>query len=374
VGEKNISYIKGRESQIVDLNFIKNEMAQFLQIDNLSFLIGAGCSSNIVDSKETGIPGMTELYKSFFADHPDFQLCSLPVADKFDENLEALLEIMNAIEVSNQIKITDDKITEKIKQVQIFLRDKIKNSVNSQEVLLIYKDFYLKTVQKTRKNPINIFTTNYDLFNEMAMDELGFNYNNGFTGTYKRKFTPLSYNYVFVENMNLNRDVWERVSTFYNLVKLHGSISWVREGNQIWERDIGYIQDSDTVMIYPTPMKDRSTLMSPYSDLFRNMENYLMRRNSTLIVMGYSFGDEHINSVVLNALAIPTFSLVVFGDSPNINKLKERGDRRITIINSPNKIHHFNNIVNDVMPSIHPDIEEITDIESIDKDLDFTKE
>lgn len=63
---KNISYFKGNKETKVDESFIKNEMAQFLQLDNLNFLIGAGCSSNIVDGNELGIPGMTSLHSGFF--------------------------------------------------------------------------------------------------------------------------------------------------------------------------------------------------------------------------------------------------------------------------------------------------------------------
>lgn len=60
-------------------------------------------------------------------------------------------------------------------------------------------------------------------------------------------------------------------------------------------------------MIYPTPLKDRTTLMTPYSDLFRAMETALLKKNSVLITLGYSFADDHINRLILNSLAIPTF-------------------------------------------------------------------
>ena len=79
--------------------------------------------------------------------------------------------------------------------MQTFIREKIIAGLHGKEVLSIYKDFYKKMISESRKAPINIFTTNYDLYNEQALDFLGFPYNNGFTGTYKRKFNPASYKY-----------------------------------------------------------------------------------------------------------------------------------------------------------------------------------
>lgn len=362
--EEMVTYIKGSEKNEIPVETICNEMAHILQIDNLSFLIGAGCSSYINEGKEVGIPGMRSVYNDFFTDNPNFEIAGEKAKNKCEKNLEKVLETMNAILVVNDLKCIDNEIEDKIKQVQSFLRIRIKEGQKGESVKSIYKDFYSKISQCNRKTPINIFTTNYDLYNEMALDELGFHYNNGFAGTYKRRFSPASYNYAYVENMNLSHDVWEQVSTYFNVIKLHGSISWIRDSEELQERDIDYIKDTETVMIYPTPMKDRSTLMSPYSDLFRIMENKLLQKNSTLIVMGYSFGDEHINRIILNGLAVPTFNLVVFGESENINRLAALHDSRITIINSGDKIHYFNNIVNKVLPEIHPDIKEKLELKS----------
>ena len=212
------------------------------------------------------------------------------------------------------------------------------------------------------QNPINIFTTNYDLYNEQALDSLSFPYNNGFVGTYKRSFNPASYKYAYVEDMNLSKNVWERVPNFYNLYTIHGSISWVKSDNKIYEIDYEHIDDDDTVMIYPTPLKDRTTLMTPYSDLFRSMETALLRKNSVLITLGYSFADDHINRLILNSLAIPTFKLVIFGQSDAITKLTEMNDSRIIVINSEDKIHYFKNFVGKAMPDVQADIKEQMDL------------
>ena len=104
-------------------------------------------------------------------------------------------------------------------------------------------------------------------------------------------------------------------------------------------------------MIYPTPQKDRTTLMVPYSDLFRMMQNSLLKKNSVLISLGYSFGDEHINRIILNALSVYDFRLVVFGDSDMIRKLQAIGDNRIWIINSDSHIQYFKNFVEKVLPA-----------------------
>ena len=355
---ENIRRFSGKDEKEISLQTLQNELAQYLQMDNLSFLIGAGCSSNIVDGKETGIPGMAALYKEFFEINPDFELAGIQLNGKFDNNLEKMLEVMGAVDVVNQIKEVDSEITQKMDIVRKFIRGKIADGLSSREVKEIYKGFYTKITQRSRKQPISIFTTNYDLFNETALDELGFMYNNGFSGTYKRKFNPISYNYMYVENMQLNKDVWERVSSFFNLVKIHGSISWKRESDEIWEQHYSNMNDEDTVMIYPTPLKDRTTLMEPYSDLFRTMENRIVQKNSVLIALGYSFGDDHINRIILNGLSVPTFRLVVFGTSENIDKLIQMNDSRITVYYSDDKIHYFKNFVEHALPSMHPDVEE----------------
>jgi len=161
--------------------------------------------------------------------------------------------------------------------------------------------------------------------------------------------------------MNLNKDVWDRISNFYNLYKIHGSINWVNKNSVVVEKPIENISD-DTVMIYPTPLKDRTTLMTPYSDLMRNMQQSLMKNNSILVTLGYSFSDDHINRIILNMLSVPSFRLVVLGSGENIEKLISANDSRIWIINSDDKIHYFNNFAKKLLPDIQDDIQERIDL------------
>lgn len=354
---------KGNSQKEVILSEAKKEFAQYLQTENLNFLLGSGCSSYRVDGQEVSIPIMQGLYRSFFEEHPGFEVADHDPKDLFKDNLEEMLDAMIAIRMANILVNLDDKIDEKIKLVQQHILGKITDGQKCKEVLEFYKTFYLKLVQSNRKQPINIFTTNYDLYSEKALDLLGFYYNNGFSGSCIRKFNPNIYNYVYVENMNLNRDIWGRVSSFFNLYKIHGSINWVMEDGEVIEKPIESCTDQ-RVLIYPTPQKDRTTLMTPYSDLMRLMRQELVKNNSVLVTLGYSFSDDHINRIILNSLSNPSFKLVVLGSSSNIDHLCELNDKRIIVINSMSKVHYFNNFVNELMPEIEDSIREEMSLKS----------
>ena len=357
----NINLIKGNHEKKVTVEELTTEIAQCLQIENLNFLIGAGCSSYRDESgNEKAIPTMAGLARLFYDSNPSFKVDNKNKAeDLFPDNLEALINHLISIKNITSSEQGKKRLTGKINTINKFIFEKVCDTPYSQELIQLYKEFYLRIIKKTRQVPINVYTTNYDLYNENALDGLGFMYNNGFLGSARRVFNPNSYNYVVVENLGLSRDVWKSVSNFINLYKIHGSINWLKDEDgridtpHILEKDIELIKSRkkfDSIMIYPTPQKDRTTLMVPYSDLFRMMQNNLLKKNSVLISLGYSFGDEHINRIILNALSVYDFRLVIFGDSPMITRLKEIGDNRIWIINSDDKIHYFKKFVEQVLP------------------------
>ena len=156
-----------------------------------------------------------------------------------------------------------------------------------------------------------------------------------------------------------NQEYQKMLATVMSLIQ-QSSVKLVFVDNEIVEND-------ETVMIYPTPLKDRTTLMVPYSDLFRNFESSLLKQNSVLITLGYSFADDHINRLILNALAIPTFKLIVFGQSDAIEKLIDLDDKRIIVINSDDKIHYFKNFVDKVMPEQSINTKEMIDMPTVTK-------
>ena len=97
--------------------------------------------------------------------------------------------------------------------------------------------------------------------------------------------------------------------------KLHGSITWTEDAHGLFpSRELWPTHAPSKVMIFPTPAKQNSSLGSPYMDLFREFRSRIVREQSVLITAGYSFGDEHLNNIIYQALTIPTFRLIIFVD------------------------------------------------------------
>ncbi len=175
--------------------------------------------------------------------------------------------------------------------------------------------------------------------------------------------------------MELSNNKWNVIDNFIYLYKLHGSINWTESNNQNHLFNVREVQNLDQGtgerMIYPTPMKHMATLASPYSDLFREFQKKIMQEKTVLVVVGYSFSDEHINNLIYQALTIPTFRLVILQDetNPKIKQLKDLDDPRIWIIGGEStdgsKVYYFDYVVKNILP----DIDEEKIEESIDKVL-----
>jgi hypothetical protein len=116
--------------------------------------------------------------------------------------------------------------------------------------------------------------------------------------------------------------------------------------------------DKRNTMVFPTPLKQHATLASPYTDLFREFQSRIVREQTVLVTIGYSFGDTHIDNIIHQALTVPTFRLVVFGSPshPGIQKLVDLDDPRIWVISgkSPDgsSVHYFRYATDNFLPEL----------------------
>ena len=206
----------------------------------------------------------------------------------------------------------------------------------------------------------NIFTLNYDTLVEQAADAAGVVLLDGFTGVQCRVFRPESYEQDLYFPAGTTEGRVHRFDRVLHLHKLHGSITWTTSESSIDNpygiRSAAFDpQESRPLLIYPTPGKYGEALGLPYSELFRRFANSLTRPQSVLFVIGYGFGDQHVNAIIRQALAIPSFTLVIVDPNPNsefVDELREQGDRRVWIVEGE-AFGTFEGFVDKILPDLH---------------------
>ena len=408
MSEKNeVFFLKGQENVLTKAKKevdgdnpsekIREAFSKVLDGKNLSFLLGCGCSSFIVEKGEgdkkqkidIGIPTMISLATEFYekelkTEDKKWLKDSLKLdigTDKFNKNIENFLGTLHSIyffyESTDQtVSPTATKVNVIIKKTRNFLLKKCLNEDNrtsgeDKPLIELYKTFYRKLLYRNSNlHRPNIFTTNYDLYSEFALDKLGIHYVNGFSGGIMKYFNPTIFNYALAEKMDLSQSKWSVIDNFFYLYKIHGSLNWIQDDEatklfrvrETQENTYENLKDKETIMIYPTPLKQHATLGSPYSDLFREFQKKLMQNNNVLVTIGYSFNDEHINNLIYQAFTIPSFRLIVLGDpnsSAEIKKLKSLDDPRIWIIGGTlsdgAKLHYFKSFTELILPDLSND-------------------
>ncbi len=206
---------------------------------------------------------------------------------------------------------------------------------------------------------VNVFTLNYDTLVEQASDAAGVVLLDGFVGTQRRVFRPESYEQDLYFPAETTEGRVHRFDRVLHLYKLHGSITWTADepkiGNPYGVRSSAFDpNETQPLLIYPTPAKYGETLGLPYSELFRRFAGALARPQSVLFVIGYGFGDEHVNAIIRQALAIPSFTLVIVDPSPKstfVTELRKQQDRRIWIAEGPT-LGKFAGFVGEVLPDL----------------------
>src|SRR6202011_2080233 len=160
-----------------------------------------------------------------------------------------------------------------------------------------------------------VFTTNYDLLLERALDNLGILYFDGFLGTINRTLRTESYHYDLYYPGETTEGRVSRVDRVLHLYKLHGSINWRRQRTGPDDIIISHTQPEEhekgDVMIYPSPLKVTEMNGYPYAEMFRHFSTTIHQPQSALLTIGYKFRDDHINRLIYQALSIPSFTLII---------------------------------------------------------------
>lgn len=141
-----------------------------------------------------------------------------------------------------------------------------------------------------RNNSVEIFTPNYDLLIESALESKGIPYFDGFIGSIN----------AFFDLHAIEQEVLP--SRWAKLWKLHGSINW-------WNNSKHEVFRSHTEvgmgkqMIFPSHLKYDQSRRMPYLAMQDRLGHFLATGQAILVVCGYSFVDQHLNSIIMQRLS-----------------------------------------------------------------------
>lgn len=232
-----------------------------------------------------------------------------------DKANEELLKCVKEISKKTLLHCKGEKCKPPIKLIEILKIFKVSN---------VYTKFIESLVQcllnvnsRTIPRSVNIFTTNYDLFLECAIDKVlrtqNFVCNDGARGYFTKVLDWTNFNRV-VAYKGIN-DNYNYELPLVNLIKPHGSVNWKREKENVL---ITPNVCDDPFVVPPTGTESRDTFLTNYFyEMLRVFQLELEKPQSVLIVIGFSFQDSHIAKMVRRAIQNPELRVYIFAYSDN---------------------------------------------------------
>lgn len=311
----------------------------------IGLLLGAGVS------KACGLPNIEDITKKVRAGITNGKFYELLDDKDTVENIlnktQQLKVLLKSGKVINTLKEQDIVNIEKAIKQTIFKELSIEKDTDNFYKLVLWLNFINRDYEK------EIYTLNYDLLVEKALEKASLPYFSGFIGNVKPFFITDSvddFNGVYVKQ------------SWVKLWKLHGSLNFVKD-----TEDKIYIDNKETssenLLIYPSMDKYLSSRKAPYISYLDRFRKYLVDKEKIVFVLGYSFGDDHINEVIVNGLnnnhrlSVIAFAfdnetykkgIELLGDYPNFSIYTDKikfSNRRESAFDSPLNIGDFNNFI-----------------------------
>ncbi|MBZ9709307.1 SIR2 family protein [Mesorhizobium sp. ESP7-2] len=237
----------------------------------------------------------------------------------------------------------------------------------------------------------HLFTLNYDTLFEQALELLGIQYFDGFTGRADARFDPSVYGLDIYYPGEIAEGRVRRFDKFLHFYKLHGSIHWQVRGDELRARhpDLSdYVKYATldpvakakmieelgdkipSVGVLPTANKFAQTLSMPFAHLFRAFQIRMSAPQTFVLVLGYGFGDDHVTKIIETALMNPSLVLLVVEPNPNsptiarIRGYKELGKRAFVLTASApafKKGAYQKSTFDDFARAIMPDVQWLDD-------------
>ena len=278
----------------------------------LAFLIGAGASCAATGSDgEPLIPALAELASrcqeavaSLGEEHGSaYEAICVELASKHGRE-ETVEDVLSSVREKVAAMTDTDELSgvsrAQLLQIETELRKTIATAANPKESrispALPHRAFGRWLTRIERKVAVEIFTTNYDTLLERGFEHERAPIFDGFVGSRRPFFSAGS----LLHPEAAPARNWTR------LWKIHGSVNWH------WEKEpdggkriVRGAEGTDGELIFPSVHKYDESRKQPYVAMLEHLRHVLDRDTETLLLTaGYSFGDEHINEVIFDALEI----------------------------------------------------------------------
>lgn len=298
--------------------FISNEIFNFMNpFDNIILLVGAGAS--VVGNKDRNygytVDMLGEEIKHQLQEPNYFTLDNLTLMCKYNQNskenfnledfLSQLQSFSTFVSDEDQPKFNSsyNKIIEIIKEKTSYDYDesKFKHGVLINQLTNLHK----------APNRLSVVTTNYDIVVEESAYSLNYTVFDGFTFAHTPIFDIDMFEWYLSKPISEVRSQKESYKkNVLNLLKIHGSLTWERQNNNIIRKNKGEVLNP--IMIFPSSNKYMQSYEKPYFDLFTKFQSLLRKSNTVLITSGFSFADNHISQMIIQAIKTnPSLTLLV---------------------------------------------------------------
>ena len=184
-------------------------------------------------------------------------------------------------------------------------------------------------VRAARQHSVEIFTVNYDILTELALEAERIPVFDGFVGSHEPFFHADSVR---------RKDAAPGVN-WVRLWKIHGSVTWRRVECAGHLRVVRGMPDPSGEMIFPSFEKYDESRQQPYAAIMDRLGRFLELDDALLIVAGFSFGDEHINNAIFSALEnrprTHVYALQFAEEADDTELVKRSSQRRNLVVIGP---------------------------------------
>jgi hypothetical protein len=258
------------------LRYLRQSLSQ--DTESIGFFISAGCPLAVPMPKDQyplipDVLNLTKFINQQLKDNEKYQLLlgELTKAKKNSENIEDILSFIRSLSAVSKggdvrglsegdlFKLENSICKEIVKRINVQLP--------SEETPYHRLCNWIRSID--RKVAIEIFTTNYDLLTEQALEDYEVPYFDGFVGS-RRSFFDLR----AVEE-NLIPRHWTR------LWKIHGSINWYQPGEDGQKKVYrsSEIKEDASHLIYPSHLKYEESRKMPYLALIDQLNRFIRKNH-----------------------------------------------------------------------------------------------